>query len=325
MNGAMPLYGFFYLTLVASAVVFDSTADRPQEKPHEKSHDWAGNAMQDNKSKSTDVLEKRLITYTRDLREKIGIALSIPDANLYLGLNDTMKFHAASTMKVPVMLEVFRQAEEGRFDLHDSLTVKNEFFSIVDGSPYSLDVKDDSADRLYSLLGRKQSIMQLVEEMIVTSGNLATNLLVELTGAGTIQNSMRRLGAANIEILRGVEDGKAYRAGLNNRTTAKDMTIILQALLEGKAAAGKDTETMIRILLDQKFNEKIPAGLPAGVKVAHKTGSIPGYVEHDAGIVYPPGRTPYILSVLTEGFADEESANRCIVGISSMVYKWYTE
>jgi beta-lactamase class A len=80
---------------------------------------------------------------------------------------------------------------------------------------------------------------------------------------------------------------------------------------------------MIEILLDQHYRKKIPAKLPADVKVAHKTGSITK-IDHDSGIILPPDYVPYILVVLTKGFEDHAEAQDCIADISKMIYDWYT-
>ena len=130
---------------------------------------------------------------------------------------------------------------------------------------------------------------------------------------------MRLLGAQRIQVLRGVEDGKAFDKGLNNTTTARDLATILRAIEEGKAASPEATREMRQILLAQEFNEKIPAGLPSGVRVAHKTGEITAH-SHDAAIVYPPGRNPYVLVVLTRGIQDGAKASKLIADISSIVY-----
>ena len=289
----------------------------------DKLHKQTGFMMQVSKIQLTEELKQRLSTFIDQQPAKIAMAFSVLNEDIYIGIHDTISMHAASTMKIPVMIEVFRQSEQYKFKLSDSILIKNEFRSIVDESVYHLDIKDDSADRLYSIIGQRESVKNLVVEMITSSGNLATNLLVELTGAKNIEASMRQLGARRIKILRGVEDGKAYQIGLNNTTTAQDLTIILQAIATGKAGSSVSTDTMIQILSEQKFNEKIPAGLPAGIKVAHKTGSVPGYVEHDAGIIYLPDQNPLILTVLTQSFATAKEANNCIAGITRMIYDWY--
>ena len=187
-----------------------------------------------------------------------------------------------------------------------------------------VDINDDSGEKLYSFIGKKESIRNLVIDMIINSSNLATNLLIDYVGASNVQQKMKKLGAFDIQVLRGVEDIKAYRAGKSNTTTAKDLTIILQAILEGKAGNSASTEEMINILLDQNFNMKIPAKLPQNVKVAHKTGSITA-ISHDTGIIYPENYKPYVLTVLTKGFNQQETAHNCIAEISKIIYDWYVK
>ena len=268
--------------------------------------------------------QEKFETYIRNLADslhaEIGVAFYDLQTGQYAGVNDRVMMHAASTMKVPVMIEVFRQAEAGKFSLDDSLLVKNEFRSIVDGSPYSLDVQDDGEESLYSHIGQKASIRDLVVQMITWSSNLATNLLIETVGAGNVTQSMRDLGAQHIQVLRGVEDIKAFQKGLSNRTDAHDMMRIMQALATGTAASKKSCEAMIRILEQQHYRNKIPAGLPEGVHVANKTGSITG-IDHDCAIVYPPQRKPYVLVVLTHGIADHAQAQAAIAAISKWVYE----
>ncbi|HEY1953777.1 MAG TPA: serine hydrolase [Gemmatimonadaceae bacterium] len=240
-----------------------------------------------------------------------------------LFLDADTSFHAASTMKVPVMIELFRRAATGSFRLDQGLLMVNQFASIVDGSPYTLDKGSDSDSSLYARIGQRVPIDTLIRLMITRSSNFATNTLIALVGAPEVTSTMRSLGASRILVLRGVEDGKAFDRGLNNTTTARDMAIILRAIEEGKAAPPAATRQMLEILAAQEFNERIPAGLPAGVKVAHKTGDITA-VAHDAAIVYPPGRKPYVLVVLTRGIADSRQSDKLIADISSMIYRHNT-
>jgi len=156
--------------------------------------------------------------------------------------------------------------------------------------------------------------------MIDASSNLATNLLIERVTAPSVMDYMRELGAKNIRVLRGVEDSKAYQAGMNNTTTARDLMIVLRHIARRQAVSSKASNDMVKILLEQEFNEGIPAGLPKEVKVAHKTGSITK-IDHDAAIVYPPNRKPYILVVLTRGIEDEKRAHKLIADISRAIYK----
>ncbi len=234
-------------------------------------------------------------------------------------LNADTDFHAASTMKVPVMIELFRQADAGELSLSQPILLVNQFGSIVDGSPYSLDPKEDSDSSVYARIGERVSVRDLMERMIVRSSNLATNAVIALVGAERAQAAMRTLGAARIRVLRGVEDGKAFQKGLNNTTTARDLATILSAIAGDRAASAGSCAEMRAILSRQEFNEEIPAGLPPGTPVAHKTGSITAHL-HDAAIVYPRGADPYVLVILTRGIPDERVARVLMVDISRMVY-----
>jgi beta-lactamase class A len=231
--------------------------------------------------------------------------------------------HAASTIKVPIMMEVFRQAAAKTLLLDQRIAVKNEFTSIVDGSPFSLKVEDDSETTLYKRLGEKLTIRELVRLMITESSNIATNMVVERVTAASAAEFMRTLGAGDVRVLRGVEDNKAYARGLNNATTARGLMLILRRLAERTVVSAKASEEMLTILREQKFNEGIPAGLPAGTSVAHKTGSF-GKVYHDAAIVEPRGRKPYVLVVLTRGIEQEARAHQLVADVSHTVYQQAT-
>jgi len=230
-------------------------------------------------------------------------------------INEHRLFHAASTMKTPVMIEVFKQEKPGKFSMKDSILIKTAFASIVD-STFSLSPGQDSDSTLYLAAGQKRPISELVYKMIIRSSNLATNLLIELVDAKNVTQSMRELGANEIQVLRGVEDGKAYRAGLNNKVTAYDLMLIMEAIADHKVEGSDD---MVAILLDQEFNTIIPAKLPDDVKVAHKTGWITG-LNHDSAIVMLPNGKKYVLVILSDSVADEKSAIENMATVSEMIY-----
>ena len=234
-------------------------------------------------------------------------------------VNEQVSFHAASTMKTPVLIEIYKQAAAGKFSLADSVTIKNEFKSIVDSSIYALSSDDDSETGLYKRTGEKITIHDLVYEMITVSSNLATNMLIELVDARNVTQTMRTLGAKDIQVLRGVEDNKAYEKGLSNTTTAYDLMLIFEKLANGEAADSLASKAMIDILLDQQFNEIIPAQLPPRVKVAHKTGSITG-VQHDSGIVLLPDGRKYVLVLLSKELEDTDAAVKAMADVSKMIY-----
>lgn len=227
------------------------------------------------------------------------VFLDLNNPNNAIEINTDEKFHAASTMKVPVMIEVFQQAAKGNFKLSDSILVKNEFKSIVDGSLYKMDISDDSGEKLYDQINKNTTIYDLMYDMITVSSNLATNILIDLVGAESVTASMRDLGANNMNVLRGVEDIKAYKLGLSNSTTAKDLMIIMKSIANGTAGSVEDCKRMTDILKDQHFNNMIPKYFPKTIEVAHKTGSITG-VHHDSGIVYLPDGRSFVLVILSK-------------------------
>src|SRR5688572_9525685 len=232
-------------------------------------------------------------------------------------------FHAASTMKVPVMIEFFRQVERKGLAEQQPVLLINQFSSIVDGSPFSVAPVDDSDSTMYLRVGQRVPARELVERMIVRSSNLATNAVIALIGAEHADSTAHALGARHMRVLRGVEDGKAFQKGLNNTTTARDLGMLLEAIEKRSAASPRSCAEMLGILGRQEFNGEIPAGLPPGTRVAHKTGQITA-VLHDAALVYLPGKSPYVLVVLTRNIPDERKARALIADLSRLVYEHVT-
>ncbi len=248
---------------------------------------------------------------------EVAVAFRPIDGRDELLIDPDKSFHAASTMKVPVMIELFRQAEAGTLSLDDRLPIKNEFHSIVDGSVYQLDVGDDSDADVYKAVGKAMTLRQLCEAMITVSSNFATNLLIEKLGVENIRRTVTRLGADGMQVLRGVEDQKAFDKGLSNTTTARGLLVLLTTIASGQAVSPRADAEMAEILKRQKFNDAIPAGLPPNTPVGHKTGNITK-IHHDAAIVYGP--RPYVLVVLVRGIADEKASGALIARISREVW-----
>lgn len=263
-------------------------------------------------------LQKNIETKLAETQGDFAVAFKDLSTGEELLINDQTFFHAASTMKTPVMIEVYKQAAAGKFSLTDSVTVKNLFRSIVDSSLYTLDSADDSEKELYRHIGEKRTLYKLVYDMIINSSNLATNMVIEMVDARNVTQTMRQLGAKHIQVLRGVEDNKAYRKGLNNITNAYDLMVIYEKMARGEIVDSASCQAMIDILLDQQFNDKIPALLPKEVKVAHKTGNING-VEHDSGIVILPNGKKYVLVLLSKNLVHEDKGIKAMAEISKMI------
>jgi beta-lactamase class A len=266
-------------------------------------------------------LRARIERRVRDAQAEVGVAFRTLDGREEVLLVADTPFHAASTMKVPVLIELYRQIDAGRLTLDDPLPVVNRFASIVDGSPYALDPADDSdKGAVYKSLGATLPVRELAEAMITVSSNLATNLLIDKLGVASIQRTVTALGADGMRVVRGVEDNKAYEQGLINTTTARGLLTLFEAIGRGKAASDASCGEMIAILRRQQFNDGIPAGLPPGVPVAHKTGTITR-IHHDAGIVY--AKRPYVLVVLVRGIDDQKRSAALIADISRLVFEAY--
>jgi beta-lactamase class A len=248
----------------------------------------------------------------------VGVYFKTLDGTSEWSAHADVVFHAASTMKIPVMIELFHQAKQGKLNLDDNLAIKNEFHSLVDRSLYTLSPKDDSELELYKAEGQKRTLRQLCELMITASSNFATNLLIEKLGVENIRATVHALGADGMNVLRGVEDNKAYEKGWNNTTTARGLAIVLQAIAEGQAVDGESCKEMIGILERQKFNEGIPSGLPHGIPVAHKTGEITK-IHHDAAIVF--AKRPFVLVILVRGLADIKESSALMADISKSFYQ----
>ncbi|MCA8969701.1 MAG: serine hydrolase [Planctomycetes bacterium] len=215
--------------------------------------------------------------------------------------------HAASTMKVPVMIEFFRRIDEGEFTESSEIVLENRFASIVDGSPYSLSPDDDSDVELYTRVGKRVTLGELCTRMIDRSSNLATNVLVGHLGAPRIQATIEGIGTQHTQVLRGVEDQKAYDRGLSNRTCARDLAVLLRSILEERAASAASCARMLAILEGQRHRSMLPAGLPPGTRIAHKTGQITK-IHHDAAIIWRDDGRPFVLVVLTSGYANENDS-----------------
>lgn len=276
------------------------------------------------KEDSTAVLKENIMSNLAIDKAEFGIVYKNLQTGETVLLNEKEHFHAASTMKTPILIELFRQARAGQFSLTDSMVIKNSFRSIVDGSEYRLDSADDSELELYKNIGRKKTISSLAYEMIIRSSNLATNLLIELVKPVNVMATMKALGAKDTKVLRGVEDNKAFQKGLNNTTTAYDLALLLEKMANRKLVDSAASEQMIDVLLDQRFNEIIPALLPEDVKVAHKTGSITG-VQHDSGIVFLPDGSKYILVMLSRFEPpDEKKVVEAMAEVSKIIYDHVT-
>jgi beta-lactamase class A len=252
--------------------------------------------------------------------EAVGVAVYDFEHDTSWTLHGERWFHAASTIKVPVLLGVYDAIEKGRLQPHSRVHVRNRFVSAVDGRAFAVAPGRDANTEVHAAVGRTLTVRELAEHMIVTSSNLATNLLIDLIGIDDIRATLRAHSLTGIDLQRCIEDEAAWRAGINNRITAEGYGQALRFIAERKAVSPAASDAMLEILHDQRFRGGIPAGVPNAARVANKTGEM-STVAHDGGIVYLDSRKPYVVVILTEWRADADNRRHTIASISRAVYE----
>lgn len=272
-----------------------------------------------------EALRERIEQIARDAgAERVAVAYHDYGSGDHWSLRGEEWFHAASTIKVPVLLGVFAAIERRDITLDSRVHVRNQFFSVVDDAPFRIDTGRDANAEVHAYIGKTMKVRDLARHMIVTSSNLATNLLIDLVGVEQVQKTLEDLGVDGVELRRGVEDEPAYEEGINNEVTANGLVQVLRMIEEKQALSAEACEEMLDILHQQEFRSGIPAGLPDDARVANKTGEI-STVAHDTGLVYLPDREPYALAILVEWDPGNTSGRRdTLANISRAVYRHLT-
>jgi beta-lactamase class A len=262
----------------------------------------------------------RLESLERDANARaLGVAVHDFETGATLNYHADRWFHAASTIKVAILAGVYAAIHEGRWPPHARLHVRNRFFSAADGSLFRVSPERDANSEVHAAIGKMMRIRELAHHMITTSSNLATNLLLDLVGVETVQGVLEHYKIEGIDFRRGVEDERAFAAGISNRVTARGLVALLKIIEEEKVFSPELSREMLDILHQQEFKAGIPGRLPREVRVAHKTGDI-STVAHDAGIVYPRERKPYIVAILTEWEPDTSKRSATIATVSREIY-----
>jgi len=228
-------------------------------------------------------------------------------------------FHAASVIKLAVLLGVFKAVDNGVFRLDDPVHVRNRFRSVVDGAVYRVERDRDGDNECHRRIGRTMQIAELSRAMIVRSSNIATNLLLDLLGLELVRRTLSTAGIEGVKMVRGVEDHAAFERGINNEMTPVGARQILRVMHEEGFLRHESRERIHEILLAQEFNAMIPAQLPDNVKVAHKTGEISTH-SHDAGLVFPQSHEPYIVAIFTRSETGADQRTRAVAQISAAIY-----
>jgi beta-lactamase class A len=222
-----------------------------------------------------------------------------------VGYNARLSMPAASTIKIPVMVEVFRQLSEGRFDLRRKVTL------------LSRDKDWGSGELCDAAVGSTHTVAELLSKMIDISDNTATNMLIRLVGRSHINATMANLGLEHTRLHNDVRtDGWSIRSEL--RSSPADMVRLLSLMARHQLVDEWSSNEMISILEDDQFNTLLPASLPDDVTIAHKTGSLYDTLN-DVGIVYAE-QSPYVIAVMTTGLSSLGSGRSFIHSLSRLTF-----
>jgi len=268
-----------------------------------------------------DALRSRIESIAQKSNARaVAVALHDTETGVELRHEADRWFHGASTIKVAILLAVYGEIDSGRLVPQSRLHVRNRFLSAYDGSPFRVLADRDADSEVHAAIGKTMRVNELALHMIATSSNLATNLLLDLIGLDAVQRTIDRFGLTGLDVKRGVEDERAFQHGIINRVTADGLVALLGLIAEERAYSPQLSREMLDILHQQEFKKGIPARLPREVRVAHKTGDI-STVAHDAGVVYAPGRKPYVIAILTEWNPDAGNRSSTIASLSHAVYE----
>ena len=253
-----------------------------------------------------ETLKKQIQALLSQHTCRAGIVIIEQSSQKRLEINPEMGFPAASMIKVPIMIEIMRQAAKGKVSLDEILEVSDQ-------------VKVDGGILQELRSGLPMTLRELVTLMIVLSDNTATNILIDRFGMDAVNTAMRNFGLPATVLQRKMMDFAAAKAGRENLTTPQDMAFLFAGLLNHSLGLpAKYSDFMLAVLKRQQIRDKLPFYLPEDVVLANKTGTLPG-AEHDGGILYVP-RSPYIISIFTDGLAANYEGLQLVAKLGKLIY-----
>lgn len=249
-------------------------------------------------------LQSQLAAMSLHAPGHVGVMIEDLSTGLRSSINGNAQMPAASIIKIPVMVEVFRRLELGQFDLNRQVTLM------------AGDRDWGWGDLADARVGKRYTVTRLLTLMITESDNTATNMLIRLVGRAAINHTMRELGLTQTHLTDVIRSEGPIRTAL--RTSPSDMIRLLEAMAHHRLIDDWSSREMIGILADQQHNSLLPEPLPAGMTIAHKTGSLHDTLN-DVGIVFLADE-PYAIAVMTTNLPTLESGRRFIHGVSRLAY-----
>ncbi len=274
---------------------------------------------------NSEALNKNIKDLLKTAEGDVSLYFRDLNTDFCLKINENEIYNTASLMKIFVGLQYLRLIENGKIDVNIPVKIKNSFRSKFDNSLFELSPDIDSDPDLYNIIGSEIYALELIERMITRSSNLATNNLIELIEKkSTFENLLKEIGVSNTQIIRGVEDQKAFDAGIANFTTAADIAKVLEYIYTGVLKNDIYITQLFKFLQEQKHNSIIPLHLPKNLLIAHKTGNLSSSI-HDAAIITSTTGLKYILVILSKNLKNKENAIAIFAGISKLFYTFISD
>jgi len=257
------------------------------------------------------MLENKIKEFIRTQKGNVAVVVKNLRTNEEIKINENLVFPSASTIKLAIMSELLSKVNEGRFNLHDTIELTEDMKTGGDGILKELNY------------GHKFTLEEIMTLMIIISDNMATNILINLLGMNSINETIQKLGLKSTKLQRKMMDSQASKEGRENLVSAYDLVHILELIYKGRNINEKYSELMISILKRQQVRGRLDLYLPEEVVIAHKTGDL-NNLEHDSGIVYL-SNMEYIICVLTNETETNKDGREIIGKISKIVYEEYLD